>query len=338
VKWLSDAAVDHLRQVADWPDVSGTRYELLDKIGQGGMAAVYLAHDKLLDRPIALKVINIALADSQVRERLLDEARVVARLEHPGIVPVHDAGCMADGRVFYAMKLVRGKRLDEHLTAETSLTDRLRLYEKICQAVAFAHVQGVLHRDLKPQNVMVGAFGEVLVLDWGVAKRFDTDASVAARIQEQCGPRSNATTDHGLVLGTPGYMAPEQARGALDLIDERTDVYGLGAILYFLLTSRAPLGTGLLQVTPPRRFLPSLPRPIEAVCLKALAPAREQRYAGVAELADDIARFLAGLPVTAYPEGVFETTVRLTSRYRAAIILVLAYLLMRVLLLIFTGA
>src|SRR5262249_31442166 len=162
---LSDATVAHLCKVAaSEPDAP--RYELAEPIGRGGMGTVYRAHDRVLDRAVALKVLHRAPADAAARARMVREARVMARLEHPGVVPVHDAGELPDGRFFYAMKLVRGRRLDEEAARRTDLAERLRLFQKICEAVAFAHAQGVLHRDLKPQNVMAGEFGEVLVLDW----------------------------------------------------------------------------------------------------------------------------------------------------------------------------
>jgi serine/threonine protein kinase len=164
---LSDGTLDHLRQVADWPDLSATRYEIVEPIAQGGMGTVYLANDRHLRRPVALKVLHAPASGPEAGERMLREARIIARLEHPGIVPVHDVGTLPDGRIFYAMKRVAGERLDRHLRAGLSLSGRLRLFERICEAVAFAHAHGVVHRDLKPENVMVGAFGEVLVLDWG---------------------------------------------------------------------------------------------------------------------------------------------------------------------------
>jgi serine/threonine protein kinase len=166
---ISDAALRHLREMADLPDLTGTPYEILETLGRGGMGTVYLALDRRLDREVALKVAQLPEGGGEEVERLLREARVLARLEHPGIVPVHDAGLLPDGRAFYVMKRVRGLRLDEHARG-ILLPERLRAFERVCEAVAFAHAHGVIHRDLKPENVMVGPFGEVLVLDWGVAK------------------------------------------------------------------------------------------------------------------------------------------------------------------------
>ena len=165
MKFLSDKAVDRLRQSASLPDLSGTRYQLLERVACGGMGVVYAALDEMLGRRVALKVLDASVADAQLARRLNREARVLARLEHPGIVPVHDVGTLRDGRVFYTMKFVEGQRLDKHVETVTSQPERLRLFSRICDAVAFAHARGVLHRDLKPANVMVGAFGEVQVMD-----------------------------------------------------------------------------------------------------------------------------------------------------------------------------
>jgi serine/threonine protein kinase len=300
------------------------------------MGIVYRAHDRELDRPVALKVINAEPVHAQAGARLVHEARIIARLEHPGIVPVHDAGRLPDGRLYYAMKLVHGRRLDESVHPSTALAERLRIFLKICDAVAFAHARGVLHRDLKPQNIMIGPFGEVLVMDWGVAKE------VGGREPPADGTAghshgSPARTAHGTVVGTPGYMAPEQARGDVDALDERADVYGLGAILYFLLTDRAPAREAL-PTTPPRRSDRSIPRSLEAVCLRALAADPADRYVGVADLNGDVVRFLAGQRVLTYRESILESAWRLATRYRGVLALVLAYLVMRILLLIFAAA
>lgn len=333
---LSDKVVAHLRAVADWPDLGGTRYELVEPIGRGGMGAVYRARDRVLDRPVAVKVLHDLPAGADAEARLAREARLTARLEHPGIVPVHDAGVLPDGRFFYVMKLVRGNRLDDLAALPAGLPERLRLFRQICDAVAFAHARGVLHRDLKPQNVMLGPFGEVLVMDWGVAKQVGS-AEVPSQTFDAGGPALKADTNPGTVLGTPGYMAPEQAQGQLHRIDVRTDVYALGGILYSLLTGRSPGPVGPAGAMP-RHFERSIPRQLRSVCLKALADDPERRYADVPELAADVAAFLAGARVRAYPEGLLQTTRRWAANYRAAIALVLAYLVMRMLLLIFAGA
>ncbi len=171
---ISDSTLRHLQDVADLPDLSGTRYELIAPLGRGGMGRVYCVRDRELDRQVALKVLS-GLADGASVARLRMEAGVLARLEHPGIVPVHDAGVLPDGRAFYVMTLVRGSRLDELAPTIPSLPERLRLLARVTDAVAFAHAHGVVHRDLTPSNIMIGPFGQVLVMDWGTAK-VDSDA------------------------------------------------------------------------------------------------------------------------------------------------------------------
>ncbi len=211
MRFLDDNSLARLRAVVDVPDLAGTRYEDPELIGRGGMGAVFRVRDRLLDRDVALKVL-----DESATNEITTEARLLARLEHPGIVPVHDAGVLADGRAYFAMKLVRGARLNAWATA-MPLAEILRAFQKVCEAVAFAHAQGIVHRDLKPSNVMIGEFGEVMTLDWGVAR----DA--------QC-----PTPE---IAGTPRYMAPEQGYGHADA---RSDVYSLGAMLADLLPATAP--------------------------------------------------------------------------------------------------
>src|SRR3979490_2290634 len=181
MRFLSNAALERLRDGAKAPDLVGTHYRLLERIARGGMGVVYAAEDQNLQRRVALKVLDVPGIDGDLANRLLREARVLAALEHPGIVPVHDVGTLADGRVFYTMKFVDGKRLDKFIESVASVPDRLRLFLRICDAVAFAHARAVLHRDLKPANIMVGPFGEVLVMDWGLAKILRAEVSSGAR-------------------------------------------------------------------------------------------------------------------------------------------------------------
>jgi len=326
MRWLSDKTLDHLRTLAGQPDLTSTKYRLLGEIGRGGMGTVYLVQDEVLNRQVALKVLNIPELSEEAASRLLREARILAQLEHPEIVPMHDAGRLPDGRVFYVMKRVRGRRLDEYRQEATSRADLLRIFEKLCEAVAFGHANGVIHRDLKPENIMVGSFGEVLVMDWGVAKVLaEQDSPGPVAVSEPAAPP--AATAPGTVLGTPAYMAPEQARGEVERVREPSDVYALGAILHFLLTGRAPAEPG---ATSPVRAL-------GAVCRKATAADAALRYPSAKELGAEVARFLNGLPVLAYKEGVFERTARVVRQNRTAVILVLAYLLMRSLILFFAG-
>ncbi len=329
---LSDAAIRRLQQAADAPDLSGTKYELIDRIGQGGMGTVYRARDRELGRDVALKAIRLPEASPDIAARMLREARTLARLEHPGIVPVHDVGRLNDGRVYYAMKFVRGAPLDA--LPSSPLADRLRIVERISEAVAFAHAHGVIHRDLKPQNVMVGPFGEVLVMDWGVAKLV-TDAGIPSGDHDPGiipgeSPNVVSSTGHGVVLGTPGYMAPEQAAGDPALVDARVDVYSLGAILRDLCAAASD------DVSEPRGDR-ALPRPLQAIIHKAMATDPNARYQDVTALARDVASFRAGEPVSAYRENLFERGRRFAIRYSTPILLVVAYLVMRITLLAVRG-
>jgi serine/threonine protein kinase len=242
------------------------------------------------------------------------------------------------------MKLVRGERLDAPAVLGRGLAERLRLFARIGDAVSFAHANGVIHRDLKPANIMVGAFGEVLVMDWGIAKLRDETATATGHGTRATAP-SRATgpgdatdaapvTAPGTVLGTPGYMAPEQAAGAAGAVDERADVYALGAILRFLVTGAAPdeapgASAGGERAAPPKR--------LAAVWTRALEAAPEQRYPSVAALAADVTAYLDGGPVAAYRETPVERLGRLAYRHRTPLVLVAAYLLVRVAILAVTG-
>ncbi len=231
MSFLSDQVIDHLAAVAQEPDLSGTRYRLLGPLGAGGMGEVYAAEDTVLGREVAIKV------TAGATERLRREAMVIAGLEHPGIVPVHDMGTLPDGSTYYVMKRVRGERLDHWIATRPPLPEVLRLFQRVCEAVAFAHGHGVIHRDLKPQNVMIGSFGEALVMDWGLAKPLGAGEDESASAIAHTAPGATVT---GAVMGTPAYMSPEQARGETGELDRTADVYSLGAILYFLLSGRPP--------------------------------------------------------------------------------------------------
>jgi len=280
---MSDAALDRLHRLVGEPDFAGSRYEPLSVLGRGGIGTVYLARDTVLDREVAIKVLDSLPGDRTPPAHLQQEARILARLEHPGIVPVHDFGHLADGRLFYAMKRVRGERLDRW-AAGADRHARLAVFLRMCDAVAFAHAHGVIHRDLKPANVMVGEYGEVLVLDWGVA---------------------------GFVIGTPPYMAPEQARGDT-AVDERADIHALGAILAGLVADG--------------------PKALVAIAEKARSPEPDDRYPRVLALSGDVARFMSGLSVHAHAENAVDRLVRVARRYKTPIALVLTYLVMRLLL------
>ncbi len=307
--------MERLRADAARPETVDGRYTVLEEIGRGGMGAVYRVRDEALGREAAMKVTAATGPHAELDARLARESGVLAGLEHPGIVPVHDAGVLADGRRYYVMKLVRGLTLDRHLADVPGLHERLRLFERITEPVAFAHARGLVHRDLKPGNVMVGPFGEVLVMDWGVAKqlggegRGTRDEGTAAAD----GARAPHRTDPGVVLGTPGFMAPEQAAGAAAEADQRADVYALGAILAGMIAGLAT------------------PRPLRAIVARAMAEAPPDRYADARELAADVARFLDGAKVAAYAESWRERAARRLRPYRLAIALVLTYMVMRAL-------
>ncbi len=337
MRFLNDKTVEKLRLAGSVPDLSGTHYTLVEFLARGGMGAVYVAEDGSLKRRVALKVLDAEDPQGALAERLLREARVLARLEHPGIVPVHDAGTLADGRVFYVMKFVEGARLDQFLAGVPVLIERLRLFLRICDAVSFAHSRGILHRDLKPANIMVGAFGEVLVMDWGLAKILEpqTDANsnrdenetvVASKLDpgaDNENTQATGATGDGVVMGTPGYMSPEQASGKTARLDVRSDIFSLGKLLEFM--------TARPDASRPEKLPPAL----RAICEKAAATNPGDRYATVSALAEDISRFLDGQPVSAYRENLLERAQRFYHRYQAAIFLILMYLAMRMLFILY---
>jgi serine/threonine protein kinase len=293
---ISDRAIDRLRDAAAWPELD-ERYSITGVAGRGGMGTVFIARDRVLDRDVAVKVVDIADRRGSRAARLDREAHILARLDHPGIVPIHDAGLLPDGRAFYVMKLVQGRRLDQLAADRTPLAERLTIFGRILDAVAFAHAHGVVHRDLKPDNVMVGAFGEVYVMDWGVAQDgADTEAAV---------------------VGTPGFMPPEQEQAGAG-VDGRADIFALGALLSQLAAHEAP---------------PAL----RAIAAKARHEQADRRYQNVEALAADLMRFRNQDPVDAYRESAIERIVRLYRRYELPILLLVAYIVMRFVLLMWRG-
>lgn len=296
MKPLSDRALERLRRAAAAPDLTGTRYQLKRELGRGGMGAVYLAADTLLHRDVALKVLHLDEHSPEFAARLRREAQTLAQLEHPNIVPVYDIGELPGNRLFYAMKFVEGQRLDAWAESQQALPDRLRLFVKICEAVAYAHSHDIIHRDLKPGNIMVGPFGEVLIMDWGLAIL-----------------KSESETP-GRVLGTPHYMAPEQARGETR-IDERADIYALGALLSDL--------TG-----------PETPRPLKSIVAKATSAEPMDRYDAALSLGREVLRFLDGQRVQAHRESAWESIVRFATVNRTLLLIVVSYIVMRVLVLL----
>jgi serine/threonine-protein kinase len=324
----------------------GQRFRVLRPHARGGLGAVFVALDEELHREVALKQILDHHADDPAsRQRFLVEAEITGGLEHPGIVPVYGLGTYGDGRPFYAMRFIRGDSLKEAIERfhtdpamktnagrrSLELRKLLRRFLDVCNAIGYAHSRGVLHRDIKPGNVIVGRHGETLVVDWGLAKaqgRADVAESPDERPLMPSSASGSAETLPGSALGTPAYMSPEQARGDLEQLGPRSDVYSLGATLYCLLTGRPPaedddVGAVLRAVQrgefpPPRQVDPAIDRALEAVCLKAMAHKAEDRYSSCKALAEDIERWSADEPVSAYRDPVSDCLARWGRRHRTA--------------------
>jgi tetratricopeptide (TPR) repeat protein/tRNA A-37 threonylcarbamoyl transferase component Bud32 len=309
-----------------------SRYQVLSAHAKGGLGEVFLAEDSELHRRVALKEIQPEHAQNRIsRERFVAEAEITGNLEHPGIVPVYGLGTNQDGLPFYTMRFIRGEVLTTAIRRFhagprlkfTGLEFRwlLRKLVDVCNTVAYAHSRGVLHRDLKPGNIMIGPFGETLVMDWGVAKLFGrSEGSVDRELRTATGSdeiairRENSdgsATTIGQAVGTPAYMSPEQASGALDALGPSSDVYSLGATLYVMLTDRRPFEGDLTEVLqsvregrwqPARQWNPRIPRALDAICRRAMARAPAERYPSAAAMAVDIERWLADEPVDAWRE------------------------------------
>ena len=324
----------------------GQRFRVLRPHAKGGLGTVFVALDEELHREVALKQILDHHADDPVsRQRFLLEAEVTGGLEHPGIVPIYGLGTYGDGRPYYAMRFIRGDSLkeaidrfhaDEALEKEPSrrsleLRQLLRRFTDVCNAINYAHSRGVLHRDIKPGNIIVGKHGETLVVDWGLAKAKGWTDAVEPSDERPLVPSSasgSAETLPGSALGTPAYMSPEQARGDLEHLGPQSDVYSLGATLYCLLTGKPPVegddvGAVLRAVQrgdfrPPRQVEPAIDRALEAVCLKAMALKPSDRYPSPRALAEDVNRWMADEPVSAYREPLSTRLTRWGRRHRTA--------------------
>jgi PAS domain S-box-containing protein len=293
-----------------------TRYVFTGLHATGGIGRVWLAHDRQLDREVAIKELFPENAgNAKIAARFIREAQLTGQLEHPGVVPVYelDRGVGAD-QPFYAMKFVRGRTLSSAVKAHHSKRLRgeadslefvalLTAFAAVANTIAYAHSRGVLHRDLKGDNVTLGDFGEVIVLDWGLAKLLGQPEGSESDRRPGAGdyPQDPGLTVQGEIVGTPAYMAPEQAEGRLDQIDQRTDIYGLGAILYEILSGHPPFtGSSTIEVVQkamrgnpgsPREAWPEVPEGLEEICLKAMARDPDQRYASAADLAQDVQRW-----------------------------------------------
>jgi serine/threonine-protein kinase len=303
------------------PRAESGRYTLSEEIGRGGMGVVLRAHDDRLNRDLAVKVLDEKYREEPaVIRRFSEEAQIGGQLQHPGIVPVHDLGKLPDGRPFFAMKLVKGRRLDDLLEERPNpghnLSRFLQVFDQICQTMAYAHSHHVIHRDLKPANIMVGAFGEVLVMDWGIAKVL-TEAAPGAlaakdtdrltRVQTERSATPGLGTGAGAVMGTYAYMAPEQARGQTDSLDERCDVWGLGAILCEVLTGQPPYGDATGEQLRVKALIGDVAGAVTRLdacgadpelvrlCKRCLAAGCEERPRDAADVAKQVAAYQAAV-------------------------------------------
>jgi serine/threonine protein kinase len=327
---------------AGTPSSEGQRFRILRPHATGGLGKISVAHDAELHREVALKEIQQRYAhDVNNRARFVMEAEITGGLEHPGIVPVYGLGQYADGRPFYAMRFIRGDSLKEATDvfhqaekrnvsgSSLELRKLLGRFVDVCQAVEYAHSRGVLHRDLKPGNIMLGKYGETLVVDWGLAKavgRKEEQQTLGETTLQPSAASGSAPTQMGTAVGTPAYMSPEQAAGKLDELGSSSDVYSLGATLYYLLTGQAPiksddLGTVLRRVEAgdfpkPRGIRSATPKPLEAICLKAMSLQAKERYESPQQLALEIERWLADEPVAAYRDPLLTRGGRWMRRHR----------------------
>jgi tRNA A-37 threonylcarbamoyl transferase component Bud32 len=309
------------------PVVAPGRYKVEGELGRGGLGRVLRARDRVLDRPVAIKELLEPTAGASTR--FVREALITARLQHPAIVPVHDAARWSGDRVFYAMKLVAGRPLSEAIAAGRTPRERLALLPSViavADAIAYAHSEGVIHRDLKPANVLVGDFGETVVIDWGLAK--DLSTAVEPTPADD-GPYRRAVaadaTAAGSMLGTLAYMPPEQIDGSG--VDARADVYALGAMLYHVLGGVAPHTGDSFQAvvgrilagerTPLAQLAPDLPSDLHAIVNRAMAVDPAERYPSARELAEDLRRFQAGRLVVAHRYTWSERVRRWLGRHRA---------------------
>jgi serine/threonine-protein kinase len=322
-------------------------YQLLGEIARGGMGVILKGHDTDLGRDVAVKVLDSELAKRpEVVQRFIEEAQIGGQLQHPGIVPVYELGLMADERPYFTMKLIKGRTLAALFQQRKNTSDNrgrlLAIFESVCQTMAYAHSKGVLHRDLKPANVMVGAFGEVQVVDWGLAKVLrrggvadekrakETVHTVIETVRS--GPGSSGSDSMvGSVMGTPAYMAPEQAQGEIEKLDERADVFSLGAILCELLTGKPPYeeveGQHLVTLAARAELDPARAR-IEAceadaalkrLCLNCLMPARAARPANAEEVANAVHAFITSTEERAAKASVQAAEERRRRRLQAAL-------------------
>lgn len=343
----ADQPADIARQLDHWhvavtANAAKPRFALGGRLGAGAQGVVYRVIDRDCRREVAMKSLRAEQCDAGDISRFVHEAQITAQLEHPGIVPVHDFGMLPDGTAFYTMKRVEGQNLAEWMAERKGRIehrfDLLSTFVRICETVGFAHSKGVIHRDLKPRNIMVGRFGEVLVMDWGLAKVVgvaDGSGVTSLRSDGDSASGDIHRTMHGFAVGTPAYMSPEQARGDANFVDQRSDLYGLGVILYEMLTGESPYIRGDVQRTLDQ-VAHGRVRPIDeaklgdggrllaAIVRKTMAFGRDDRYASAEDMVRDLRSFLAGQAVSAYRETTVESALRLYRQHRRPILASLA--------------
>lgn len=346
---LSSKAAERGEQPYNPPALDGDRYELTDFVARGGIGEVWQADDMRLGRGVALK--SLRRGRETMRARFILEAELTGRLEHPGVVPIHDLALDRNDEPYYVMKFVRGRSMKDMIKdyfgkskkkkkkeaqiddAPATVESRQLMFQRLldsfvslCETIGYAHQHGIIHRDIKPENVMVGEFGETLVLDWGLAKDKSAPEEKVSSLSDIHLSSTGTETQAGSVMGSPGYMAPELVEGEAHIADERTDIYLLGASLYEILTSKAPHHSGSLTgmldrarqgvPDPPKDHNPNAPKVLVAICLKAMQKAREDRYVSAMDVAQDVRRYLAGEPVSAYQENLFEQSIRWAKKHR----------------------
>jgi serine/threonine protein kinase/Flp pilus assembly protein TadD len=335
-----------VKSVPEPPQITNGRYRPLRFHARGGMGEIWVAIDERIGRKVAVKKLRSGRETEHAR--FLVEAQITGQLEHPSIVPLHDIGLDDAGQPFYIMKYIHGRRLREAVAKfheERRSTDwpndvefrrLLETFVRICNVVAYAHHKGVLHRDIKPDNVMLGPYGETLVVDWGLAKVIGQPEEVMTSGVRLTGSGSTATQD-GAVVGSPAYVSPEGAEGRPEAVDHTSDVYLLGATLYEILTARPPRQGSTSwelidlalhsQPTAPRKIDPQIPRALEAICLKAMAYRKEDRYQSPLALVEDVERYLAGAPTSAFKEPLSMRIGRWVRRNRRGLLQAAAALL-----------